>query len=53
MKDILKNVILNGLKKNDLLDIYNEKSSYDIILRKDYKKSLNYIFNELENIINN
>jgi len=44
---------IKWIKKNDLLDIYNEKSSYDIILRKDYKKSLNHIFNQLENIIDN
>ena len=42
---------IKWIKKTDLLDIYNEKSN-NIILRKDYKKSLNYIFKEIDNIIN-
>ena len=42
---------IKWIKKSDLIDIYDEKSN-DIILRKDYKKSLNYIFQEMDNIIN-
>jgi len=44
---------IKWIKKNELLDIHNRASNKNIILRKDYKKSLNHIFNELDNIIKN
>ena len=44
---------IKWIKKDDLLDISNDYSNNNTILRKDYKKSLNYIFKELNNIIKN
>ena len=44
---------IKWIKKEDLLNIFNETNNTSIILRKDYKKSLNYIFKEIDNLIKN